>query len=98
MKGVLDVAILVLVLAACWCFSAMFVTAFYIALILLAVAVIWRGYYSYTEPRDPVELDCGFGDTVFGRPEPVHAPLPFTVIEGGDERRPVWPNEIGGIE
>ena len=93
-KPALDVAIPLLVIVACWCFGAAFVVPFYLVLIALAVAVIWRGYYSYTDARDAVQLDCGFGDTVFGRPEPVHAPL--TVIDGG--KRAVWPNDAGAVE
>ena len=93
MRAVLDVAIPVLVVVACWCFGALWVTAFYLALILLAVAAIWRGYYSYTDARDPAELDCGFSDTVYGQPEPV----PLTVIDCR-KLRAVWPNEAGGIE
>ena len=93
---VLDIVIPLLIIVACWCLGAVFVVPFYLTLLALAIAVIWRGYYSYTEPREPAELDCGFGDTVFGRPEPVHAPAPLTVIEG--ERKPVWPNEAGAVE
>lgn len=91
MKGALDVVIPLLVIVACWCFSALFVVPFYLVLLALAVAVIWRGYYSYTDARDPVELDCGFGDTVFGRPA-------LTVIEGGDDRKALWPSDVGAPE
>ena len=86
---VLDIVIPLLIIVACWCLGAVFVVPFYLTLLALAIAVIWRGYYSYVEARDAVELDCGFGDTVFGRPA-------LTVIEG--ERKPVWPNEAGAVE